>query len=173
MSTLTKSIEARLSEDVGVDLAVEEDGDTIVVTGSVESDRLRAAALEIAENLAVPRRVESDIEISAAVPRDVYGVDVSETQIGMFAGAEPGTEEDALGPDDFGPRHEITDPLAASGPSGMEDDEVSEGDAVYVPPIDPVGTNTEVIGGFQRSSLDSVEVEPSALDGLSRRRGHC
>jgi hypothetical protein len=84
----------------------------------------------------------------------------------MFTGATPGLEEDdALSAVDFTDQKTLVDPMAASGPSGEEDDDVSEGGTVYVPPVDPVGNNREIIGGFQSDSMEHVEVERSALDG--------
>jgi hypothetical protein len=72
-------------------------------------------------------------------------------------------EEEALEPGDFTDQSTLSYPESASGPStSLDYDAVSEGDEAYVPPTDPVGTNTEVIGGLQHSSLDSIEVERSS-----------
>ena len=43
------------------------------------------------------------------------------------------------------------------------DDDAGEGAEVYTPPVDPVGNNREVIGGFQESSMESIEVERSEM----------
>jgi osmotically-inducible protein OsmY len=48
---------------------------------------------------------------------------------------------------------------------------VSEGGDAYVPPMDPVGGSRRLIGGFEMSSMDSIEVEPSALDNLPGDEG--
>jgi osmotically-inducible protein OsmY len=46
------------------------------------------------------------------------------------------------------------------------DDDISEGDEAYVPPVDPVRRRDgDFLGGFSASSLDSVAVPHSASDG--------
>ena len=42
----------------------------------------------------------------------------------------------------------------------------SDGDVAYVPPTDPVGDGDHVIGGFQATSMDSIEVERSSDGSL-------
>lgn len=166
MSALTKKIERRLARDAGLELIVEEDGESVVISGMVDSTELKQAALEIAVEEARGRLVDDGIEIADGLAMEFGSAELSETEVGMFEGAAPGLSEDeALTPGDFTDQKTIVDAQEASGPSGTGDDIVSEGDNVYVPPIDPVGTNTEIIGGFQSDSLESVEVERSALDG--------
>jgi osmotically-inducible protein OsmY len=166
MSALTAKIEQRLAHDAGVDVIVEEDGDTLVLTGFVDSDRLKQAALEIASDLAGGKRLDDNIEVVDAIPEELGSGHLSEVAVGMFTGATPDLREDAaLSPGDFTDQRTLVDPLGAAGPSSSEDDAVSEGDYVYVPPIDPVGTNREVLGGFQTDALEHIEVERSELDG--------
>lgn len=69
----------------------------------------------------------------------------------------------------------LTDPLAAAGgaegePGNSAIDPVADGDAVYVPPTDPVIAvnargNVEVLGGFSETADDQVAPIPSASDG--------
>ncbi len=167
MSALTKKIERRLVRDAGLRLTVEEDGESVVISGMVDSTELKRAALEIAVEEVSGRSINDGIEIADTLPMEFGAAEFSEVEVGMFEGAAPGLSEDeALTPGDFTDQKTIVGAQDASGPSGAGDDMVSEGDYVYVPPIDPVRDGWEVIGGFQSDSLESVEVERSALDGL-------
>jgi osmotically-inducible protein OsmY len=129
----------------------------------VGSEEERDAALEIAWSHWQGRRIEDNIEISDVLSGDVGGLDVSEVVAGAFEGstADAGDER-ALEAGDFTAQETIHDPELAAGPSDSLEDVVADGDEVYTPPVDPVGNNREVIGGFQASSMDSVEVERSA-----------
>ncbi len=166
MSVLTRRIERAMTEVAGLAIAVEEDEGRLVLSGIVSTDTEREAALDIARDLAQGRDVDDAIEVDGALPERIGRARLGEARVGMFYGATPGLESDeALSAVDFTDAKTIVDSFAAAGPSEMYDDIVSEGGTVYVPPTDPVGTNTEVIGGFQSDSRELVEVERSALDG--------
>jgi osmotically-inducible protein OsmY len=166
MSKLTNAIEERLAKEAEVDVVAEEDGDAIVLTGFVHSEELHRAAIEIAAYLARGKSINDNIEINEAMPAEMGSAEISEVQMGLFDGATPELEEDeALTAGDFTDQETVVDALDASGPSGMRPDVVSEGDNVYVPPTDPVGNNTQIVGGFQSDSMEHIEVERSALDG--------
>src|SRR3981081_2673911 len=70
---------------------------------------------------------------------------------------------------DFTDQSDLRDPSEASGANSWgADDPAAEGDAVYVPPIDPVVKTdahgrAEILGGF--GSDEDVRVERSASDG--------
>lgn len=165
MSTLTETIEKRVARDADVDVIAEEDGDTIVLSGFVDSDKLKRDVIEIASSIARGKRINDNIEINEVMPAEIGTAELSEVQIGLFEGSEPGLEdEDSLSAGDFTDQDTIVDALDASGPSGTRPDVVSEGGTVYVPPTDPVGTMTDIIGGFQSDSMEHIEVEKSALD---------
>lgn len=166
MSELSNRIERAMSEVAGLAIAVEDDDGRLVLSGMVSTENEHQAALDIARDLAQGRDVDDGIEVDGAMPARIGRANVSETEVGMFEGATPGLESDeALSAVDFTDEKTVVDAYAASGPSEMYDDVVSEGGAVYIPPVDPVATNTEVIGGFQSDSMETVEVERSALDG--------
>ncbi len=166
MSALSNRIERAMSEVAGLAIAVEEDNGRLVLTGIVSTESEHQVALDVARDLAQGRDVDDGIEVEGAMPARIGRANVSETEVGMFEGATPDLESDeAISAVDFTDQKTVVDSHAASGPSEMYDDVVSEGGAVYIPPTDPVGTNTEVIGGFQSDSMESVEVERSALDG--------
>ncbi len=158
MSQLTAILERQLAQDAGLYLAVEEDGDALVLTGMIASENQRLAALDIAESVAPGRSVQDNMEVDTVQPQNIGGANVSEAEVAGFPGAEPDTEEnDSLEPGDFMDQRTLTDPLAASGAGAAEldYDSVAEGDQAYVPPIDPVGTDETVLGGFE-TSTDSL-----------------
>lgn len=167
MTALASNIERQIENQAGIHVAVEEDRGQVVLTGMVGSDELRAAALEIAAEMAGSRPVIDNLMVPEAMPADVMDMELSEMETSALEGATPDLREDgALEPGDFTDEGGITDAWSASGPtSAIEYDLVSEGDEVFTPPTDPVGNNTEVIGGLQLSSMDDVSVEASALDG--------
>lgn len=86
-----------------------------------------------------------------------------------------------LGDDDLGTRTPdlepsftdqvtLTDPAAAVGDVDDLADPVADGDAVYVPPTDPVITSglhgeTAVLGGFSSSAAEEIRPPHSASDG--------
>lgn len=167
MSHLFERIEREISR-AGLDVIVEEDGARLVLTGMVSTERERDAAVDIARALAAGHDVDDGIEVAGALPAQIGSGSVDETEAAGFAGATAGLEsDDALSAVDLQDRGTLVDPTAASGPSGTHDDDVSEGGAVYVPSSDPVGTNREVIGGFQSDAMERVEVRRSALDGVT------
>lgn len=148
MESLTKRIERRLAEDVEAYVAVEEDGEVIVLSGLLGAEGERQAVLDVVADVAPGRRIEDNMEAPELLSE--------------------GVEEGGLmEPGDFASQHILTDPLAAAGAgaTGLESDVAAEGDAVYVPPIDPVGGSRTVVGGFETSSLDSLEVDRSAFGG--------
>ena len=167
-SVTADHIEAELVRIESIYATVEEQGDVIVVTGMIGSEGERNAAHEIVNTLAPNKRLIDNLEIVEVLPEKIEAMDLSEAAVGDFRAATPDTEDDeALEPGDFTDQHLITNPYGAAGPASVNaDEEISEGDEAYVPPNDPVrDRDGEVLGGFQISSMDEIEVEPSALDG--------
>jgi osmotically-inducible protein OsmY len=168
MSSLAAEIERRLEEEE-IHVLVEEDGGTLVLTGLVSSDEEKQLVIETAEAVAPGHPIEDNLVLAGTMPSTL--TDDELTVAPEDAGAIPGASADlrevgAIEPGDFQSQETIDYPDHARGPStSLYEDEVSEGDGVYVPPTDPVGTNREVIGGFSSSSMDSVGVQRSALDG--------
>ncbi|MCC6381221.1 MAG: BON domain-containing protein [Dehalococcoidia bacterium] len=168
MSARTMAIEHQLAEQADIHLMVEEGEGRLVLSGFVETDDERTAALDLVADLAPDVPVEDNIEVVGTMPGTIGAMALSEVETPEFPGATPGLHEDSLEAGDFTDQPAIAGAAwQASGPtSAVDDDLVSEGDNVYTPPIDPVGTNREVIGGLQASSMDDLSVERSALDGL-------
>ncbi|MGH2610627.1 MAG: BON domain-containing protein [Tepidiformaceae bacterium] len=164
MSTLTKQIERRLEDEAGIVISVEEEAGRIVLSGRVETEDLKETAAEIAAEFAPEYPLQNELDVIQVMPAELGDLELAEIRTGMMEGATEGTREDeALEPGDFTDQPTLNYAGAAGGPStSLDYDAVSEGDEAYVPPTDPVGTNTEVIGGFQHSSLDSIEVERSS-----------
>jgi BON domain len=164
-----REIEKRIAELAEVYVAVEEDEGTVILSGIVGSEGERQAAIDIASELAPGRRVEDNIVASDTLPRELGTFTLAEGDVGAFSGSTFGfRERGGVDAGDFTDQHLMTDPAAASGAgSSNETDSVSDGGDAYVPPMDPVGTTTEVIGGFEMSSMDDVGVERSFSGGLS------
>ncbi|MCK9519570.1 MAG: BON domain-containing protein [Dehalococcoidia bacterium] len=178
-------IERQLAEAELEGLIVEEFDDHVVVSGIVENEEERERALEVARDVAGDRRVDDSIDISGVMPATIDEIELlggfdrtidrelSEVDTNTFEGATVGYEEEVLEAGDYQREGQFTTSgWEASGPSSaIEEDVVSEGDSVFSPPIDPVSRwnpqthRTEIIGGLQQSSMDSVEVERSASDG--------
>ena len=162
--------------DAGFDLIVEHDEQRLVISGMVETEGERDAALDIANAvLANTRpsdlRVDDNIEVTGAMPDEAGGADVSESDIAGFRGATPGLEDDeSTEPGDFTDQpwissQDLAQPEALSDdgfPLGLDISRRAEEGEAYVPPIDPVGTGDRIIGGFSRSSMDSTETERSS-----------
>jgi osmotically-inducible protein OsmY len=157
MSRLTEEIERQLGEQAGLYLAVQEDDEgAVVVSGMVGNAELRAAALDIVREFAGEQRIVDDIEIVDAMP------DALETtaEHGRLIHAPEGV---TLEPGDFASQELLTSAEEASGPEmSLEEDLVSEGDEVFVPPVDPPLREGRVVGGLEFSALDDMSVEESS-----------
>jgi osmotically-inducible protein OsmY len=161
-------IAERISAEVGIPVIIEGDGpDAVTVLGMVQDEEERDAILRVAAEVAPDVRIDDGLEVVGVFPAEVAGISGARDAIG--GGVEndgSGYRETSLEAGDFMDERGITDPWSASGPtSALDDDLVSEGDLVYTPPTDPVGTNTEVINGLALSSMDDIHVARSALDG--------
>lgn len=168
--SLRDRIEREISRRAGLDVVVEDEGDVITLSGRVDSEENRDAALTIAAALSPGRRVEDNIEVEAIIPDQPYeelasGIDESDLPASLDEIRDRGGDVEP----DFTDQPMLTDPVAAAGPSGSADDAVAEGDETYVPPTDPVVTTnergeTEVLGGFSPTSDDQIQVDRSASD---------
>jgi osmotically-inducible protein OsmY len=167
MSASTAEIERALERVAGVHAAVEERGEDLVVSGLVGTRGEHEAALDIVASLAPEKRIVDNIDIVEVMPEEIDGLSLSEAAAGGFPTATPNTSDDeSLEPGDFTDQDILTNAIGAAGPSGTADQQISEGDEAYVPPTDPVRTpEGDFLGGFQTTSMDSVRVPRSALDG--------
>jgi osmotically-inducible protein OsmY len=172
MARADEAMLSRLSttlEEAGIFVAAEMDADTLVLTGEVDTEESRQAALDVARALAGARglKVDDDIEVIDVSPDLPFlGRDAAEDRGGGdFAYADPDANPNAR----FDPVFE-TEP-DFTGDIGTTDSEESAAEAVpYFPPTDPVVRPTsdaeelEVIGGFEATSMDDLTGEASFDD---------
>jgi hypothetical protein len=170
MNPSVDDIRFALEHEFALIAAIEERDGDLVVSGMVDSQGEHDAILEVVTSLAPDRRIVDDLEMLSVLPEELNDLSLSEAAVGDFRGAAPETEDnESLEPGDFTDQDVLKDPLHAAGPHDVDvdDTEVGEGEEVYVPPTDPVlDREGEVLGGFQNTSMDSVRVPHSALDGL-------
>lgn len=170
-TSLAERLERELA-DAGIALAIDHSGDTFTLAGPVGSEEEREAALDIAFEILGNRFViEEEIEVRG-MPLETQNADLSTLDVAGFRGADPDLEEDeSVIPGDFTDQDTLRAPQDAQGAALSDEDIrlgedradlVSDGDQVYVPPTDPVGSDTEILGGFSRSSLDDLAVERSS-----------
>ncbi|MDA0302292.1 MAG: BON domain-containing protein [Chloroflexi bacterium] len=168
-SSLSERLERELG-DAGIFVAIEDSEGAIVLSGLVDSTEEREAARDIVTAaVSGARRVDVDnVQVSGALPADSSSGPLSEAEIAGFEGADAGLEDaEALDPGDFTDQVTMasSDSMQAASMSGSPSDDpdlASAGDVVYVPPTDPVSDGAGVIGGFQPSSMSSIEVERSS-----------
>lgn len=164
-------IEQELAEEAGVYAAVEETATQVVLSGLISSEEQRQAALDIVSAMTPTKLIIDNLEVVDVLPEGLDSLNVSTASADGFESAQAETaESEGLEPGDFGNQVIHSNTLGAAGPSGFTSDEdISEGEEVYVPPTDPVLTpEGEILGGFGFSSDDSVTVETSSFgDRLS------
>jgi osmotically-inducible protein OsmY len=186
---LAARIERELERTADIHVLAEEDGDKVVLSGLVDTPELRATAERLASALARGKRIDNNIEITATLPErePVTAANSPERRIGGVEPPSSGSADEAEARDvppaggiaesiadvdtpNVGLAPDFTDqPLTTDYDLVAED--ADDGDQVYFPPTDPVvkpaaGGNLQVLGGFSPTSMDTVEVAPSALDDV-------
>ena len=157
-------------EEAGLFVAVEDTGYAIRLAGLVDTEEERQAVRDIVVREVDGARDVDDggVEVSGALPEETTSGDLSESEIHGFRGATPGlADSDALDAGDFTDQRTLGAPASAqaaslSGTPADDPDLAAGGDAVYVPPVDPVADARGIVGGFQSSSMESIEVERSS-----------
>ncbi|SRR5581483_5328249 len=129
--SLADRIEDKLAE-AGIYVHVGLTEEGVLLDGTVNDLSERSLAEEIAGHVAENRRIENNL--------DVVELEPAEPQAGEYEYLE----------EPFG-----QEPAVVLG--APEDN----GASTYFPPTDPVLENGEVVGGFDATSMDSLEVEPS------------
>ncbi|MDA1062323.1 MAG: BON domain-containing protein [Chloroflexi bacterium] len=163
MSLLTDQIERRLAARAGIYVAVEEDEGALVLSGIIGSEEERQAALDIVAELVGDRTVIDNMDMDSELPAELEQAATSERDEHGLPRIQHATGGVSLEPGDFTTQRLVDTAEEASGPErSLAEDVVSEGDEVFVPATDPVGDPDDVIGGFELSSTDSVEVARSA-----------
>jgi osmotically-inducible protein OsmY len=151
----------------GIEVAIEESRDGLVLTGLISSEREREAAHDIVLSLAPDKRVIDNLEILEVLPENLSGMSLSEAAAGDFPAATSQLSDDeAIEPVDFTDQDILENPIHAAGPTDVDTDEdISEGEEAYVPPTDPpVTPDAEFLNGFQITAMDddSTDVERSS-----------
>ena len=157
MNVSTAELERLITEEAGVHAAVELSGGTLTLTGMVTTEGEHQAALDVANEHLENETLVDNIEVTSVVPEEVDGLDLSLEDVGGFQGVAEGTEDEALEPGDFTDQQILENAEGAAGPTAVSDidQEYSEGEESYVPPVDPPSDGAdEVIGGFQTTSMD-------------------
>jgi osmotically-inducible protein OsmY len=168
--TVQRRIEQALA-DAGMAVIVTDAGQTIRLDGRVDTDEARQAASDVAAAVAPDRRIENNLEVETILPASTTTL----RSDGPAAGDLPDTLDEALaGGSDFEPdftdQELETSATEMAGEASASDDPDPDGETVFFPPTDPVMTvddqnEVQVLGGFAPTSMDEIEVEPSALDG--------
>lgn len=143
-------------EEAGIFVAAERDGGQIVLSGEVDSQENRQAALDVAR--AVARRlglsVVDDLDVMDYTPDDAFGDEATAPASGPEPLVETIDQPDARIDPDF------------AEDLGTTDSEVSAAEAVpFFPPTDPVVRSVEppdeleVVGGFAPTAMDEQNEE--------------
>lgn len=152
-------LERQLVKLAGIYAAVEDRDGRLFVTGQIGSEEERRVVFDILADLAPTRELVDNLEL-------YEGTHGCEDAAGSDETASPRVREDNE-PGDFTDQRLLQDASREMGPAslkgGIADEDVSEGEDVYVPPMDPVvDSDNRVVGGFGLSSMDSVDVERSS-----------
>ncbi len=146
-------------EEAGIFVAAELDGDTLVLSGEVDTAENRQAALDVATALARPRglRIDESIDVLDVSPDGAFLGDETAENVGggSFAFADPDANPNAR----LDPAFEIDPDFTGSVGTTDSTEAVAEAE-VYFPPTDPVVRPTTgpeelaVVGGFAATSMD-------------------
>jgi len=168
-AALARRLEQQLAES-GLQVVVEASTGSVVLSGIVESEESRQAALDIVTQGTPPgTRIDDQLDIESVLPT---GIDDFASEAPTADLADSADEIRADGGElepDFMDRPGFTDPTQAAGATSSGEDDPAETGEVYTPPIDPVIRidaygDAQVLGGFGLSADDDVSVERSAED---------
>jgi len=161
-SSLAKRIQDKLKAE-HIHVVVGQRGNTILLSGRVENDGLRARATRITRELAPGMRVENGLAVERVV---------AENMADELGQQEPAESPPAILMSDL---EGFPDVPLETDESDVVDDTVYddlppvEPDPAYFAPTDPVTDadqqgNLQVLGGWTPTSMSSDEVDPSAED---------
>ena len=170
MNITAQELESRIEEESGINAIVEQDGESFVLSGLVETEGEHQAILEVAREIIEDEsKLVDNIEVATVLPEIIDGMDLSTAAAGDFPIATEGTEDDeSIEPGDFMDQGLLANPKGAAGPTDVADidQDYSEGEEVYVPPTDPPSDGAdEVIGGFHITSMDPDRVDRTQVVG--------
>jgi osmotically-inducible protein OsmY len=130
--------EQTVAQVTGARVSLDPQDDRIVITGQVDSAEQRDAVIDIVTSLLPGKQVEDDLEIRIASIDSSDAVTSPGSQV-VQASLEPESDDEGE------PMFPATDPVVTMDQSGR----------------------LQILGGFSQTSLDNVDVEPSA-SGMSQ-----
>jgi osmotically-inducible protein OsmY len=130
--------EQTVAQVTGARVSLDPQDDRIVITGQVDSAEQRDAVIDIVTSLLPGKQVEDDLEIRIASIDSSDAVTSPGSQV-VQASLEPESDDEGE------PMLPATDPVVTMDQSGR----------------------LQILGGFSQTSLDNVDVEPSA-SGMSQ-----
>ena len=149
-----------LLDEAGIFVATELRDGVIYVSGEIDSERNRQAALDVATALAAPRglRVEDNLDVLPESPETAFSdAGVAAGAGGAFAYLDPDRDDDLVVDPGFEAESDFTRDI------GTTDSEEAAAEAEpYFPPTDPVVRPTAdeeqlaVVGGFSGTSMDDL-----------------
>ena len=166
--TLTARLEQQLA-DAGLQVAVEDSDGSLILSGIVDSEEARQAALDIVTEAAPAKRVDNQIEVETVLPTDLDDFSAAEPTAELADDVEQIAQGGGELEPDFTDQPAVHVPTEAAGPDSWGPEDPAESGEVYTPPNDPVLTTdsrgrAQILGGFE-SEADEPPVEPSASDG--------
>jgi osmotically-inducible protein OsmY len=166
---LIRSLEQQLAE-AGLQVIVERSDGALVLSGVVDSEEARQAALDIVTQAAPPDTpIDDQLDIQALLPTSVDDFASDDPTAELATSADDLVAEGGELEPDFTDLPGFSDPLQAPGAESSDDEDMAESGEVYTPPIDPVVTTdahgaAHVLGGFDLDAEDDLSVERSAED---------
>jgi len=163
MADLVARIHDTLAE-ADIHVAVEIDDGTVYLSGEVDSEDNRQAALDVAHAVAGPRglKVDDAIDVLPDEPQEVDH-DAGPPARAEFGYIDPDRDDNLQLDPGFDGEPDFT------GDIGTTDSEEAAAEAVpYFPPTDPVvrpsddEEDLEVVGGFEATSMDDEDEEDGA-----------
>ncbi|HEY1295858.1 MAG TPA: BON domain-containing protein [Chloroflexota bacterium] len=164
-----RSLEQQLAQ-AGLQVIVERSDGALILSGVVDSEESRQAALDIVTQAAPPETpIDDQLDIQSLLPTGVDDFASDDPTADLANSADEVLADGGELEPDFTDRPGSTDALQVAGGGSSEDDDVAESGEVYTPPIDPVITTdahgaAHVLGGFELDSEDDLSVERSAED---------
>jgi hypothetical protein len=145
--------------EAGLHVAGEVDDGTLYLSGEVDSEANRQAALDVAHAVADPHglRVDDAIDVLPRAPEAV-SADAEPGDRGRFGYLDPDRDDDLVLDPGFEGEPDFTDEIGTTDPM-----EAAEEAIPYFPPTDPVVRPSDdeeelaVVGGFQATAMDGEQ----------------
>ena len=148
-----------LLDEAGIFVAAELRDGVVYLSGEVDSEQNRQAALDVATALAEPEglRVEDNLDVLPDSPETAFGDTAIASGAAGFAYLDPDRDDDAVVDPGFEAEPDFTRNVGTT-----DSEEAAEEAEPYFPPTDPVVRPTqdeeqlEVLGGFSGTSMDDL-----------------